>query len=123
HYFEFNITEVEHFHNYQQFLDSIDATINRFGDITIAVKACASHLPTNFKGGLQALSKKRAMDFEKKLTQHLVDIKKDPKKIKFELTFAVEGPAFTKDYRKKLREYEKYQYVEAYIKPHKKKNK
>ena len=123
HYFEFNVTEVDHFHNYQQFLDSIDATINRFGEITIAVKACASHLPTNFKGGLQALSKKRAMDFERKLIDHLKDIKKDPKKIKFELSFAVEGPAFTKDYRKKLREYEKHQYVEAYIKPNKKKTK
>lgn len=121
HYFEFNITAIEHFHSYQQFLDSIDATINRYGEITIAVKACASHLPTNFKGGLQALSKKRATDFEKKLIQHLIDIKKDPKKIKFELKFAVEGPEFTKDYRKKLREYEKHQYVEAYIKPNKKK--
>jgi hypothetical protein len=117
HYFEFNITDVEHYRNYPQFLDSIDSSIVRTGQITVIIKASASHIPTRFPGGLKALAKMRGETLESKLTEHLIDKGIDVSKIKYELTTVVEGPAYTKDYRKKIREYEKYQYVEAYIKP------
>ncbi len=117
HYFEFNMTEIEHFRNYPQFLDSIDSSIVRTGEITVVIKACASHIPTSYAGGLIALAKMRGETLESKLKEHLVDKGINASKITFELNTLVDGPGYTKDYRKKIREYERYQYVEAYIKP------
>ena len=117
HYFEFNITDIEHYKNYPQFLDSIDSSIVRLGSITVVIKASASHIPTRYPGGLKGLAKMRGETLESKLSQHLIDKGIDVSKIKYELSTVIDGPAYTKDFIKKIRQYEKYQFVEAYIKP------
>ena len=37
------------------------------------------------------------------------------KRVKFQLTFNVSGPAYRTDFRQHIREYEKFQFVEAKV--------
>lgn len=116
HYFEFNQTDIEHYRNYPQFLAAIDTALAQKGNITVVIKASASHVPTRFKGGLKGLAKSRAETLKIKLIEHLKSEGINPSNIKFEIQVTVGGPPFKKDFLRRIREYEKFQYVEAYIK-------
>jgi hypothetical protein len=116
HYFEFNQTDIEHYHNYPQFLTEIDSMLAKNGKITIKIKASASHVPTKAKGGLSGLAKSRAETLKAKVMEYLFSEGIDLKKVKFEIVCTVGGPAYTKDFLRHIREYEKFQFVEAKVK-------
>ncbi|MBC7864363.1 MAG: PD40 domain-containing protein [Bacteroidia bacterium] len=116
HYFEFNQTEFDHFHNYPLFLAEIDKAISVNGKLSIRIKASASKVPTKAKGGLPGLAKSRAEALKKKLIEYAVSKGVDPAKVTFQITTSVGGPAYKKDFLHHIREYEKFQYVEATLK-------
>jgi tetratricopeptide (TPR) repeat protein len=104
----------------EQFTKLIDAIIERYnstGYVKVYVSSCASKVPVNAKvyanNGL--LAKARAAETESKIIAALKKRGFDYKKVVFTSNYKVGGPEYQKDYLENRTEYEKWQYVRAWL--------
>lgn len=100
-----------------QFVNELAERVRENSTITVVINGSASQVPMRKAGGNPALAANRAENFKSLLLTMLEQKGVNTAGIKFELHSAVRGPAYQNDYIANRKLYEKYQYVNAALKP------
>lgn len=111
--FKYNISEIDPKDpDFNIFIDSCVAHINKYGEIKFRVTAAASQVPTRKFKTNKDLSYDRAEKAKAAVNKALVARGVDMSKVEWvKVTAYVLGPQYKSDYDKKKTVYEKYQYV------------
>lgn len=112
-FFKYNISEIDPKDpDFQTFIDSCIAHINKYGNISFRITAAASQVPTKKFPSNKALADDRAAKAQNVVNNALKAKGVDMSKVKWvQVNAYVLGPQYKTDFDKRKTVYEKYQYV------------
>lgn len=112
-FFKYNISEIDPKDpDFQVFIDSCIAHINKYGDISFRITAAASQVPTKKFPSNKALAEDRATKAQNVVNNALKARGVDMSKVKWvKVNAYVLGPQYKTDFEKRKTIYERYQYV------------
>ena len=112
-FFKYNISEIDpQDQDFQKFIDTCVAHINKYGNIRFRITAAASQVPTRKFPTNKALAEDRAAKAQAVINNALEARGVDMTKVKWvKVNAMVLGPTYRSDFVKNRETYEKYQYV------------
>lgn len=99
---------------FQDFIKSLVPNYQKFGKLTFNIESSSSRVPTKKYTNNEQLTKDRASEARKRILELLKANGVDVNKVTFgEDRTIVQGPEYRKDFKEKMAEYEKFQYVKV----------
>lgn len=100
--------------NFQDFIKSLVPQYEKYGKLSFSIESSSSNVPTKKYTSNQKLTEDRAAEARKKILETLKANGVDVSKVTFtQDKTIVQGPEYKKDFKERMAEYEKYQYVKV----------
>ena len=97
---------------FEAFVEKLVPLVKKNGTLSIAIESSASHVPTQRYKSNELLTRSRASEARVKITEMLKQKGIDAGKLIFaDDKTLIQGPAYRKDSKTNMEEYEKYQYI------------